>query len=70
MCVWDSLGETRSSLSERRLESTVLKTALLPIKTVQFTHFIRQVCHTVKSLSLTEELDDKPIQHGLLTQLT
>jgi len=38
---WDSLSELRSSLCERRLERTVLRPALLPIKTVQFTQFFR-----------------------------
>ena len=33
----DSLSELRSSLCERRLESTVLRPALLPVKTAQFT---------------------------------
>jgi len=32
MCVWDSLSELRSSLCERRLEKTVLRPALLPVK--------------------------------------
>jgi hypothetical protein len=50
----DSLSELRSSLCERRLERTVLRPALLRVKSAQFTHFFRQVqCHTVKSLSLT-----------------
>jgi hypothetical protein len=31
--MWDSLSELRSSLCERRLESTVLRPALLPFKT-------------------------------------
>jgi hypothetical protein len=31
--LWDSLSELRSSLCERRLERTVLKSALLPVKT-------------------------------------
>jgi len=40
---------------ERRLERTVLRPALLPVKTAQFTQFFRQVWrHTGKSLSLTE----------------
>jgi hypothetical protein len=52
---WDSLSELRSSLCERRLERTVLRPALLPVKTAHFTQFFRQVQrHTVKSLSLTE----------------
>jgi hypothetical protein len=37
--LWDSLSELRSSLCERRLERTVLRPALLPVKTVQFTQF-------------------------------
>jgi hypothetical protein len=53
--LWDSLSELRSSLCERRQEKTVLKPALLPVKTAQFTQFFRQVWrHTVKSFSLTE----------------
>jgi hypothetical protein len=52
--LWDSLSELHSSLCERRLERTVLRPALLPVKTAQFTQFFRQVWrHTVKSLSLT-----------------
>jgi hypothetical protein len=38
-----SLSELRSSLCERRLERTVLRSALLPVKTAQFTQFFRQV---------------------------
>jgi hypothetical protein len=41
--LWDSLSALRGSLCERRLESTVLKPALFPVKTVQFTQFLRQV---------------------------
>jgi len=41
--LWDSLSELRSSLWERRLEKTVLRAALLPVKTAQFTQFFRQV---------------------------
>jgi hypothetical protein len=37
--LWDSLSELRSSLCERRREMTVVRPALLPAKTVQFTHF-------------------------------
>jgi hypothetical protein len=48
--VWDSLSE----LCERRLKRSILRLALLPVKTAQFAQFFRQVClHTVKSLSLT-----------------
>jgi hypothetical protein len=55
--LWDSLSELRSSLCERRLERTVLRPALLPIKTAQFIQFYLQVWrHTVKSLSLTERV--------------
>jgi len=47
--LWDSLDELRGSLYERRLERTVLRPALLPVKTAQFTQFFRQVWrHTVK----------------------
>jgi cobalamin biosynthesis protein CbiD len=41
--LWDSLSELRSSLCEKRLESIVLRPALLPFKTAQFTQFFRQV---------------------------
>jgi hypothetical protein len=55
--LWDSLSELRGYVCERRLESTVLRPALLPVKTAQFTQFFRQVWrHTVKSLSLTEKV--------------
>jgi len=55
--LWDTLSELRSSLCERRLERTVLRPALLPVKTAQFTQFFRQVWrHTVKSPSLTESV--------------
>ena len=37
--LWDSLSELRTSLCERRLERIVLKPALLPVKTAQFTQF-------------------------------
>jgi hypothetical protein len=53
--LWDFLSELRSSLCERRLERTVLRPALLPVKTAQFTQFFRQVWHQrFKSFSLTE----------------
>jgi hypothetical protein len=55
--LWDSLSEVRSSLCGRRLERTILRPALLPVKTAQFTQFFRQVWrHTVKSLILTESV--------------
>jgi hypothetical protein len=42
--LWDSLSELRSSVSERRLERTVLRPALLSVKkTAQFTQWFRQV---------------------------
>jgi len=41
--LWNSLNELRSSVFERRLERTVLRLALLPVKTAQFTQFFRQV---------------------------
>jgi hypothetical protein len=41
--LWDSLSELRSSLCEKRLERTVLRPALLPVKTAQFTRFFRQI---------------------------
>jgi hypothetical protein len=55
--LWDSLSELRSSVCERRLEMTVLRSAILLVKTAQFTQFSLQVWrHTVKSLSLTESV--------------
>jgi hypothetical protein len=41
--LWDSQSKLRSSLCERRLERTVLRPALLPVKTTQFTQFFCQV---------------------------
>jgi len=41
--LWDSVSELRSSVCERRLERTVLRLALLPVKTAQFTQFFREV---------------------------
>jgi len=37
--LWDSLSDLRNSVCERRLERTVLKLALLPVNSVQFTQF-------------------------------
>jgi hypothetical protein len=55
--LWDSQSELRSSLCERRLERTVLRPALLPVKTAQFSQFFRQIRrHTIKSISLTESV--------------
>jgi hypothetical protein len=52
-----SLSELRSTLCERRLEKTVLRPALLPVKTAQFTQFFHQVWrHIVKLLSLTDSV--------------
>jgi len=39
--LWDSLSELRSFLCERPLERTVLRPALLLVKTAQFTQFFR-----------------------------
>jgi len=39
----DSLSALRSSLCERRLERTVLRPGLLPVKTARLTQFFRQV---------------------------
>jgi hypothetical protein len=39
----DYLSELRSSVCERRLEKTFLRPALLPVKTAQFTQFLRHV---------------------------
>jgi hypothetical protein len=41
--LWDSLSELRGSPCERRLERTVLRPALLHVKTAQFIQFFRQV---------------------------
>ena len=41
--LWDSVSELRSSVCERRLEMTLLRPALLSVKTAQFTQFFRQV---------------------------
>jgi hypothetical protein len=41
--LWDSMRELSSSVCEIRLERTVLRPALLPVKTAQFTKFFRQV---------------------------
>jgi hypothetical protein len=54
--LWDSLSDLRSSLCERQLERTVLRPALLPVKTVYFTQFFHHACHTAKLLSLTERV--------------
>jgi hypothetical protein len=37
--LWDSLSELHSSLCERRLERTVLRPALLPVKTASLLSF-------------------------------
>jgi len=55
--LWDSLSELRSSLCEKRLERTVLRPALLPVKTAHFIQFFRQAWRdTVNTLSLTESV--------------
>jgi len=55
--MWDSLSEMRSSLCERRIEMTVLRPALWPVKTAQFTQFFLLVWrHTISSLSLAESV--------------
>jgi hypothetical protein len=55
--LWDSLSQLHSSLCGRRLERTVLRPALFPVKTAQFTQYFHQVWrHTIKSLSLTESV--------------
>jgi hypothetical protein len=41
--LWDSMSELRCSVCERRLERTVLRPAILPVKTAQYTQFLRQV---------------------------
>jgi len=47
-CVWDSQIQLRSSRCERRLERTVLRPALSPVKTGQFTQFFRQVWRVIQ----------------------
>jgi hypothetical protein len=42
-----SLSELRSSVCERRLERTVLRAALLPVKTAQFTQFFFSIRYDV-----------------------
>jgi cobalamin biosynthesis protein CbiD len=37
--LWDSVIELHSSVCERRLDKTVLRLALLPVKTAQITQF-------------------------------
>jgi len=60
--LWDALCELRSSLCERRLEKTLLRPALLPVKSARFTQFFRQVWrHTVKSLSWIDSVQ-RPLQ--------
>jgi len=41
--LWNWLRELRSPLCERRLERTVMRPTLLPVKTAQFAQFFRQV---------------------------
>jgi len=45
--LWDFLSELRNSVCERRLERTVLRPTMLPVKTAQFTRFIRQGEHYI-----------------------
>jgi hypothetical protein len=40
--LWDSLSELRSSLCETRLDRTVPRPALLPVRTAQFTQFFHR----------------------------
>jgi len=50
--LWDSMSALRSSLCEGRLEITVLRPALMPIKTAHFTQgFPYCMTSQVKSLS-------------------
>jgi len=54
--LWDSLSEMRCSVCERRLERTILRPAILPVKTLQFTRFFLQVWRlTIKT---NKELDE------------
>jgi hypothetical protein len=55
--LWYSLSELCSSVCERRLERTVLRSTHLPVQTTQSTQFFRQVWHRkIKSISLTESV--------------
>jgi len=55
--LWDSLSELLSCLCETRLERTVVRPALLPVKLRSLLSFFRQVwCNTIKSPSLTESV--------------
>ena len=69
--LWNFLSELCSCVCERRLEKTVLSPALFPVKTAQFTQFFRQVCHTLKLLSLTESAKGALVFHpsGIVTHL-
>jgi len=59
--LWDSLNELSSSLCERQLERTVLRPALLPVKTAQFTQFLLQVWrHTVSNLGVGKKFSPSP----------
>jgi hypothetical protein len=40
--LWDSLSELHSSVCERLLERTILRPALLPAKTAQFTQLLKE----------------------------
>ena len=51
--LWDSLSELRRKTTGKDSSEA----ALLPVKTAQFTQFLRQVWrHTVKTLSLTNSV--------------
>jgi hypothetical protein len=41
--LWDTLSALCSSVCEGRLERTVMRPALVPVNTAQFTRFSRQV---------------------------
>jgi hypothetical protein len=61
------MSELCNSLCERRLERTVLRPAILPVKTAQFTQFSVRYDVTVKSLSLSESIQ-RPLERFIALQ--
>jgi len=55
--LWVSLSERLSFVCEIRLERTVLRPALLPVKTAQFTVFPSGMTSQVKSVNLIESVE-------------
>jgi len=52
--LWESLSELRSSVCERRVDRTVLRPALMPVKTAYYTQFSvsYDVTKQIRSVSL------------------